>query len=124
MRVDLPTDGAWVELRDPETIIAGDQEDLMRQMPKPDEGRPFDFAYDLTTGLKLLMIKDWYVPYLSDPHALPVANPKLLRELRLPDNHKLEEALAPARALLFPTPAEPSDKQLEDPGSPTTPANA
>lgn len=111
-------------LRDPEDVTAGDQEDLMRTMPKPDMDKPFDFAVDLATGIKLLMIADWWVPYLPDPLALPVANPKQLRKLKLKDNRVLEEALKPARELLFPTQAEPSDEQLADRGSPTTPANA
>lgn len=122
-RVDLPS-GGWVELRDPEEIRAGDQEKLMRGMNKPDEAKPFDFVFDLTAGLKLLMIADWSIPYLSNPTALPQANPKLLRELKLPDNRKLEQALEPARELLFPTPPSPDDEQLDDPASPTTPASA
>lgn len=123
MRVDLPTEGAWVELRDPESITAGDLDDLMERLPRPDNDRPAKFAVRMATGIKLLMIEDWHVPYLSDPHALPVANPKLLRELRLPDNRKLEEALESARKMLFPGNAEPSDEQLADPSSPTTPAS-
>lgn len=124
MRIDLPSgDGAWIELRDPETITAGDQEDLMRDIGALDESKPFRWIYDVASSLKLLMIADWNIPYLSDPQALPRANPTLLRELRIADNAALERALESARDLLLPRRPEPSDEQLADKASPTTPAS-
>lgn len=122
-RIELPS-GGWVELREPDTIRAGDQEDMMRGLPNPDKNRLYGAVVDMATGMKLLMITDWEVPYLSDPKALPGANPRLLRELTLADNRALEKALEPARALLFPANPSPDDEQLNDPGSPTTPASA
>lgn len=121
-RIELPS-GGWIDLRDPETIRAGDQDDILRRIGKIDKDKPLWFGLDIATGLKLLMIADWKISYLSDPEALPVANPKLLRELTLPDNRALETALAPARELLFPTPVSVDDEQLDDPASPTTPAS-
>lgn len=119
----LPS-GAWVLLRDPEDLNAGDQEDLMKDLSRPNADKPFHFAYDLTTGLKLLMIEDWHIPYLPDPVALPIANPKQLRLLKISDNNVLENALLPARELLFPKRPDNSDAQLDDKSSPTMPASA
>lgn len=121
-KIELPS-GGWIELREPDTIRAGDQEDMMRGLPNPDKNRLYGAVVDMATGMKLLMITDWEIPYLSDPKALPQANPRLLRELTLADNRVLEKALEPARALLFPTNPSPDDDQLNDPGSPTMPAS-
>lgn len=122
-RIDLPS-GGWVELRDPETIRARDQERVMRKVAKPDEALPFGFIYDVTNGLKMLMVEKWDVPYLQKPTAIPEDEPWQLGDLTIADNRVLEEAIQPARELLFPKPASPDDEQLDDKASPTTPANA
>ena len=121
-RIDLPS-GGWVELRDPESIRAGDQEDIMRGCAKPDLDRPLGFGFDVSNGLKCLMIEKWDVPYLQEPTRLPVDAPWQLRELTPPDDRALDQALLPAQQCLFPTPVSIDDKQLEDKASPTTPAS-
>jgi hypothetical protein len=126
-RFDLPS-GGWFEIRDPETIRQGDMDDVLRDAAKPDEGKPFHFGLDVATGLKLLMITAWHVPYLSKPDKLPGIDPHTgqvpaLRELTIPDNRAIETALKPAQELLFPKKPSPDDDQLEDKASPTTPAS-
>lgn len=120
-RIELPS-GGWIQLRDPEDFRDGDKEDMMRRIGHVDQDRPIDAGYDLLRELKLALIEDWHIPYLSDPQALPIANPKLLRELKIRDSNALEPYVLAARALLFPAP--PSPDQYEDKASPTAPASA
>lgn len=122
-RIDLPS-GAWVELRDPEDLESRDLDEAMKDLPRPDTDKPFPFSTQLTYQIMLVMITDWNVPYLPDPQALPIAKPEQLRRLKIADRRALEKALEPARELLFPKAPEPSDDQLEDPGSPSMPASA
>lgn len=122
-KIDLPS-GGWVQLRDPEMLESGDLDDAMAKLPAPDKDKPFPFATALTYQVMLVMIEDWMVPYLPDPAALPIARPEQLKRLRLTDRRVLETALEPGRALLFPKAPSDDDEQLEDAGSPTTPASA
>jgi hypothetical protein len=127
-RFDLPS-GGWFEIADPETIRQGHMDDILKDAAKPDDDKPFRFGLDVATGLKLLMITAWEVPYLRQPTKLPGINPHTqlvdaLRELTIADNRAIEEALKPAQELLFPKKPSPDDDQLDDKASPTTPASA
>lgn len=121
--ITLPS-GAWVLLKDPEELLSEDLDKAMADMPAPDRDRPFPFATQLTYQVMLVMIEDWYVPYLKDPKALPIAKPEQLRRLKIRDRRALEKVIEPAREILFPKAPTDDDDQLEDPGSPTMPASA
>ena len=96
----------------------------MRKVAKPDTDMPFGFVYDVANGLKALMVEKWDVPYLQEPTKIPEDAPWQLGDLTIPDDKALEEALKPAREMLFPAAPSVDDAQLDDKASPTTPANA
>lgn len=120
-RIELPS-GGWIELRDPEDLRDGDREDIQRRIGKIDTDRPLSFGWDMITGLKLVLIAAWHIPYLPDPDTPPADDPTLLRQLRIRDADTLDPYITKARELLFPKPASLDDH--EDPASPTAPANA
>ncbi|MFI5814852.1 hypothetical protein ACIA7S_28335 [Streptomyces sp. NPDC051643] len=114
-RVPLPS-GGWVQLRDPHTLRRGDKQRALRAVRDTEAG-DVGAALDLGNGLLTVLIVDW-----SYPFPIPSEAPASLDLLPLEDDDALEEAVAPARALLFPN--KPDPKDAKDPASPTEPSAA
>ncbi|WP_369043511.1 hypothetical protein [Streptomyces sp. Midd1] len=113
-RFNLPS-GAWIELRDPNTLLRGDKKRILEAMPETENNVKLGFS--IIDGLLQTLITAW-------SYALPIPseNPQSLELLPLGDDEQLAEAVEPARLLLFPEPVEETPKQLEDPTSPTAPS--
>lgn len=113
-RITLPS-GAWVELRDPSTLLRGDKKKVMRGVE--DFDRELAVIYDLTDGLLQVLVTAW-----SYALPLPSESPASLELLPLADDERLMEITEAARNLLFPGKAEASPEQVADPASPTEPS--
>ncbi|MEW2301972.1 hypothetical protein AB0958_18695 [Streptomyces sp. NPDC006655] len=114
-RVKLPS-GGWVQLRDPQTLRRGDKQRAMRAI-KSVEGGDVGQSLDLLNGLLTVLILDW-----SYPMPVPSEAPGSLELIPLEDDEALNEAIEPARAVLFPE--KPDPKDVADPASPTEPSAA
>lgn len=117
-RITLPS-GAWVQLRDPKTLRRGDKKRAMAQV-SGDTDKLMAMAYDMADGLLAVLVIDWSYP-------LPVPSESMgsLDLLPIEDDEALMKAIEPARALIFPEPANAADpKQVENPASPTEPSAA
>lgn len=116
-RVHLPS-GAWIQLRDAKTLRRGDKKKAISMVT--DTERVVKMAYEMTDGLLAVLVMDW-----SYDLPLPSASLDSLDLLPIEDDDALMAAIEPARALVFPDPADPKDKkQQEDPASPTGPSAA
>jgi hypothetical protein len=113
-RIALPS-GAWVELRDPATLLRGDKKKIMRGIS--DIENPMATGYDLTDGLLQVLVVAW-----SYELPLPSVSPGSLELLPLGDDEKLMEITEAGRDLVFPGKAEPTAEQVKDPSSPTVPS--
>jgi hypothetical protein len=114
-RVTLPS-GAWVQLRDPQTLRRGDKQKALRAV-NDTEGGDVGAALDLINGLLAVLIIDW-----SYPFPVPSETPASLDLVPLEDDDALSEAVEPARVLLFP--GKPDPKDAKDSASPTEPSAA
>lgn len=115
-------------MRDATTLRQGDREDLLKGLPKVKDNRPFEFGLASANALQLLLITEWEVPYLQHPTRLPAVNPKTgqieaFRQLTCGDADVIAAAAKEAQEILFPKAPVPDDEQLDDPQSPTGPAN-
>lgn len=112
-RVALPS-GAWIQLRDPKTLLRGDKQRVLRAMKDTDDSQVGQ-ALDLINGLLTVLIIDW-------SYALPIPSVQFASLDLLPtdDDDALSEAVEPARALLFPD--KPDPKDAKNPASPTEPS--
>ncbi|MEV0090468.1 hypothetical protein [Streptomyces sp. NPDC050738] len=113
-RLTLPS-GAWVELRDPATMLRGDKKKVMRGIS--DIENPMATGYDLTDGLLQVLVVAW-----SYELPLPSVSPESLELLPLNDDERLMEITEAARDLIFPKKSEPTPEQVADPASPTVPS--
>ncbi|MBK3624908.1 hypothetical protein JHN59_08610 [Streptomyces sp. MBT49] len=114
-RFTLPS-GAWVELRDPHTLLRGDKKRLLQGLPETEN--MVYFALEMVDGLLALLVVAW-----SYELPLPSQDPKSLELLPIGDDEALSEGVEPARLLIFPEqPDETSQEQREDPASPTEPS--
>ncbi|MFE5037161.1 hypothetical protein [Streptomyces sp. NPDC056683] len=111
-RVTLPS-GAWVQLRDPQTLRRGDKQRAMRAVQ--DDGGDLSQALDLINGLLRVLIIDW-----SYEFPIPDQTPASLDLIPLEDDDALSEAVEESRKLLFP--AKPDPKDVKDAASPTAPS--
>ena len=129
----LKTDGAWVELRDVEDLRARDRKKVEAVIMNA-------ITFDAETGsiaagpgaleqitngtgeaVAMRLISAWEIPYIADAQ-LPLVDPDVLGELKLPDYDRLIELLQPAIDVLNPRSArDPSDHA--DPVSPSEPAS-
>ncbi|MEU2426894.1 hypothetical protein ABZ619_38780 [Streptomyces sp. NPDC007851] len=114
-RVKLPS-GGWVQLRDPQTLRRGDKQRAMRAIKSGDSSEVAQ-SLDLINGLLAVLIIDW-----SYPFPVPSEAPGSLELIPLEDDDALNEAIEPARAVLFPD--KPDPKDAADPASPTEPSAA
>jgi hypothetical protein len=112
-RVRLPS-GAWVQLRDPHTLRRGDKQRVMRAVKDTDAG-DMAAALDMINGLLQVLIIDWSYEY-----PIPSESPASLDLIPLEDSDALDEAVEPARQLLFPS--KPDAADAKDPASPTEPS--
>jgi hypothetical protein len=134
-RHNLPTAGAWVELRDYTDLRAKHRKQAMAARVgtteiDPTTGKPmpirasmaFLAGIDLAESVAAMLITAWHIPYLPGA-ALPEADPSILGELTMEDNNAILVLTEGARtALLAGAKAiDPSDH--EDPDSPSVPAS-
>jgi len=120
-RHSLASDGAWVELRDPTELRAGDQMDIQDAVTGPG---PLKIQREMTDGTITVLVVNWSLPL-----PIPSLDPKALRLLEIPDYNALKRLVGPAEDLLFPGDPEPEDAAVlaeakADPASPTGDADA
>ncbi|MET7746209.1 hypothetical protein [Streptomyces sp. NPDC005385] len=113
-RITMPS-GAWIELRDPNTLLRGDKKRLLEAMP--DTENNIRIGFSIIDGLLQALVTAW-------SYALPIPseNPESLELLPIGDDEELAEAVEPGRLLLFPEPVKETPEQLENPTSPTAPS--
>lgn len=117
-RITLPS-GAWVQLRDPKTLRRGDKKRALAAVTG-DTDKLMAMAYGMADGLLAVLVIGW-----SYPLPIPSESMESLDLLPIEDDEALMKAIEPARALIFPEPANPTDpKQVKDPASPTEPSDA
>jgi len=117
----LASDGAWVELRDPTELRAGDQMDVQDAMEA--DGN-IKMMRQMRNALITLLVVNWSLPL-----PIPSQSPESLRLLEIPDYNALKKLVEPAEDLLFPPDPEPEDAAVleaakADPTSPTGDADA
>lgn len=115
----LPSDGCWVELKDPTELRYGDKLRVMRSISSG-EGDGVDVMYAL---FKLLVVS-WKLPM-----QLPVPSQDItvIDMLEVEDGNALEDLVGKARERLFPGTSEPATPEalaeaVADPASPTSPS--
>ncbi|TCO57120.1 hypothetical protein [Actinocrispum wychmicini] len=128
-KVTLPS-GGWARLADPRTLRTKHQKAIMRagNAARNDKG-DLEYGWATTETLMKYLVTEWNLPYRADPAddgtardwVLPSQDMSILDELTPGDYRALLDALEPARKVLFPKAADPSD--YEDPDSPTEPAS-
>jgi hypothetical protein len=111
-RVKLPS-GGWVQLRDPHTLRRGEKQRALRSIKA--DGGDISASLDLINGLLTVLIIAW-----SYPMPIPSEAAGSLDLIPLEDDDALNEAIEPARAILFPE--KPDPKGAADPASPTEPS--
>lgn len=132
VRHDLPS-GGWVELRDHTLLRAKALKRVIRNGNIARDaagGLDIEMGFSITDNLIAILVTAWEVPYEPEPAedgtvrdwVLPSVDMSIVDELSAPDFSLLQELINPARQLLFPGKADPSD--AEDPTSPTEPASA
>jgi hypothetical protein len=128
-KVALPS-GGWARLADPRTLRTKHQKAIMRaaSVVRQDKG-DLESGWASSETLMRYLVTEWSLPYRPDPAddgtardwLLPSEDVSILEELTPGDYKALLDALEPARKVLFPKAADPSD--YEDPDSPTEPAS-
>lgn len=93
-RVELPS-GEWAELRDPDTIKAGDRKRVIIGMGDVDTMAAS--IYQTMEAVLSLSIEKW-----SFDRPIPSEDPHSLDELSIPDWDALAEAAKPIEQALFP----------------------
>ncbi|MFJ2630829.1 hypothetical protein ACIO6U_02545 [Streptomyces sp. NPDC087422] len=117
-RITLPS-GAWIQLKDARTLRRGDKKKAMANV-NGEGDKLLAMAYEMTDGLLAVLVIDW-----SYDLPLPSQSLESLDLLPIEDDDALMKAIEPARAVIFPEPANPADpKQIADPASPTEPSAA
>jgi hypothetical protein len=130
----LKSDGAWVEMRDPDDLRARDKKKVnavITDMVKvdmesgavgtgPDVVRRI--VQDIPDVVAGLLVIGWEIPYLPDAK-LPGIDPEALDDLRLDDYNRLLELVEPVLALLMPSSSNNVD-DYERPESPSEPVSA
>lgn len=130
MRHTLPS-GGWVELRDPATLRARDQKQLMGGV-NWDQDRPVLTGLSMTDGLIALLVTAWELPYergSAEPDGgpvevgfvLPSEDVTVIDDLTMPDYGTLTALVRPVQQQMFPAKPDPSD--YDNPTSPTEPAS-
>lgn len=119
-RHPLASDGAWVELRDPRELKAGDQMDIQDAMEADTSGR---LMRQMTNAIITALVVNWQLPVQLP---IPSQAPDALRRMELADYNRLKKLCEPAQELLFPSDADPQDAEqlaaaAADPASPTAP---
>ena len=121
--------GGYAVLRDTKSVKAKHRKAVMRQVGVNEDGKVQLSAatgFDMTDGLIALLVEKFcapYAPFTQDGQEMVLRagiTPVEIDDLDIPDYDTLADAVAPARDLLFPRPADPSG--MGKPGSPTLPA--
>lgn len=133
-KVTLPS-GAWAMFRDVTKLRSKHRNMVLEAGERAEDaaGRGTGLAqlkrgFAVTQVLLSFLVLSWHIPYERDPDdpdqtwMLPSADPTAVDDLKSEDYTALMEALAPARAILFPKAPTPDDH--DNPASPTEPANA
>lgn len=114
----LASEGAWVELRDPTELKAGDQMDIQDAMDADSSGK---MVRQMNNALIVVLVVNWQLP---TPLPIPSQSQDSLRLMEIRDYQALKKLVEPAQDLVFPSDPTPEDpKVLEaaqaDPASPT-----
>lgn len=114
----LASEGAWVELRDPTELKAGDQMDIQDAMDADGSGK---LVRQMFNALMVVLVVNWQLPV---PLPIPSQAAESLRRMEIRDYQALKKLVEPAQDLVFPSDPTPEDpKVLEeaqaDPASPT-----
>ncbi|MEV6833475.1 hypothetical protein AB0N17_02920 [Streptomyces sp. NPDC051133] len=112
-RIKLPS-GAWIQLKDPNTLRRGDRQSVLRAIRDPEE--TMGAGLDMINGLLRVLVIDW-----SYSLPIPSESPGSLDLLPLEDDDAITEAIEPIRLKLFPNKPDPV-KDATDPASPTEPS--
>lgn len=130
---DLPTEGAWVELRDPTELRNRHRKQITERLVGAVEidadGRhmPVKTALAYVAGMDIndlvaaMLVTKWHIPYLDDPDTPPADRPDVIGDLTFEDADRLAELIRPGVALLMPKKPSPDDHA--DPTSPTPPVS-
>ena len=137
----LKSDGAWVDLRDPSLIRAGERKAAMAKAYAAARAASGDGDVSMDSLIELIaattdfaeivaasLVAKWYVPELHE--AGPVAPDRRdlagtvaqMQDLTGDDYDRLLELAAPAIEMLRPRGITPDD--VDDPASPSEPASA
>lgn len=115
--VDLPS-GGWAELRDPREVRTKDRKRAVAGIDM--EGPKVVAALDMMSGMSVLLVEKWTVPYAPFNGATRLGITfEDIDELIPGDTDALNNACLPAQRLLFPE--MPTVDNMK-PGSPTPPA--
>jgi hypothetical protein len=116
-RVELPS-GGWVQLRDLDDLRSHHRSAVLKAFPTDGNFTPLSVLH-MQHRLAEVMVVAWSLPYLPDA-PLPADDPKIMDELRVRDENKLNKALKPVMDMLDPDAPDPADH--ENPDSPTEPS--
>jgi hypothetical protein len=114
----LASEGAWVELRDPTELRAGDQMDIQDAMEADGSGK---LMRQMNNALIAALVVTWQLPVQLP---IPSQAPESLRMLEIRDYNALKKLIEPAQELIFPSDPEPEagaalEAAKADPASPT-----
>jgi hypothetical protein len=97
----LASEGAWVELRDPTELRAGDQMDIQDAMEADGSGK---LMRQMNNALIAALVVTWQLPVQLP---IPSQAPESLRMLEIRDYNALKKLIEPAQELIFPSDPEP-----------------
>lgn len=114
----LASEGAWVELRDPTELKAGDQMDIQDAMDADGSGK---LVRQMFNALMVVLVVNWQLPV---PLPIPSQAAESLRRMEIRDYQALKKLVEPAQDLVFPSDPTPEDPEAlkeaqADPASPT-----
>ena len=117
-RHPLASPDSWVELRDPEELLAGDHTDIQDAIDAEGSGK---MVRQMRDAIITVLVANWQLPTALP---IPSQSPQSLRLMRIPDYVALKKLVEGAEDIIFPSSPEPEDPAaleaaMADPASPT-----
>lgn len=102
----LASPDAWVELRDPTELRAGDQMDIQDAMESETSGK---LMREMTNAIITALVVSWQLPV---PLPIPSVAPEALRMMEIADYNALKKLVEPSHELIFPSDPQPEDAKV------------
>jgi hypothetical protein len=128
-RIDLPSEGGWVEFWDAEDLTGADHRRALDHV-RGDPGEPrVAMATDLLYSYACILIRAWHIPYtpkgtdyVPGTFPIPDKDASLLERLRLTDYSAIMMTISPAMRLLTGVGVTVTPDDAGVPGTPTSPS--